>query len=66
MVGLVAERVDDVRALDESRRAAAGLEIGAAPYLGAVFETDDGLLQLIEPGRVLGEMAAAPAGAAGP
>lgn len=66
MVGLVAERVDDVRALDESRRAAAGLEIGAAPYLGAVFETDDGLLQLIEPGQVLGEMAAAPAGAAGP
>ena len=50
----MAERVDDVRAVDESRRAVAGLEIGDAPYLGAVFETDDGLLQLIEPDRVLG------------
>jgi chemotaxis-related protein WspB len=56
LVGLVAERVDDFRPIDESRRAVAGLEIGAAPYLGTVFETDDGLLQLIEPDQVLGEL----------
>jgi chemotaxis-related protein WspB len=56
LVGLVAERVDDVLPIDESRRAVAGLEIGAAPYLGTVFETDDGLLQLIEPDQVLGEL----------
>lgn len=66
MVGLVAERVDDVRSVDESRRAVAGLEIGGAPYLGAVFETDDGLLQLIEPGRVLGDLAPAVDGAIAP
>ncbi len=64
VVGLVAEAVDDVRALDESRREAAGLEIGRAPYLGAVYETDEGLLQLIEAGAVLGEMAT-PSPAAG-
>ena len=37
-----------------SRAGRAGLEVGAAPYLGAVFEADGGLLQLVEPGRVLG------------
>ena len=52
-LGLIAERVDDVRAVDESRRAVAGLEIGDAPYLGPIYETDDGLLQLVEPGKIL-------------
>jgi len=66
LVGLVAERVDDFRPIDESRRAVAGLEIGAAPYLGAVFETDDGLLQLIEPDRVLGELSPIVDGAIAP
>lgn len=56
LLGLIAEEVDDVRALDESRRAVAGLEIGRAPYLGAVYETDDGLLQLVEAARIMGEM----------
>jgi chemotaxis-related protein WspB len=66
LVGLVAERVDDFRPIDESRRAVAGLEIGGAPYLGAVFETDDGLLQLIEPDRVLGELSPVDDGAIAP
>jgi chemotaxis-related protein WspB len=57
-VGLIAERVDDVRLVDESRRAVSGLEIGDAPYLGAVYETDDGLLQLVEPGKIQVGMAA--------
>jgi chemotaxis-related protein WspB len=52
-LGLIAERVDDVRLVDESRRAVAGLEIGDAPYLGPIYETDDGLLQLVEPGKIL-------------
>ena len=60
LLGLVAERVDDVRAIDESRRAVAGVEIEGAPYLGAVYETDEGLLQLVEPGAVLGDLASAP------
>ncbi len=53
LLGLVAERVDDVRLVDESRRAAAGLEIGDAPYLGPIYETVDGLLQLVDPGKIL-------------
>lgn len=52
-LGLVAERVEDVLAVDESRRAVVGLEIAAAPYLGTVYETDDGLLQLVEPGKII-------------
>ena len=66
LVGLVAERVDDFRPIDQSRRAVDGLEIGAAPYLGAVFETDDGLLQLIEPDRVLGGLSPLVEGAIAP
>jgi chemotaxis-related protein WspB len=57
LMGLVAERVDDVREVDESRRAVVGLEIAKAPYLGTVYEADDGLLQLIEPGKILGGLA---------
>jgi chemotaxis-related protein WspB len=53
LLGLVAERVEDVRPVDESRRAVAGLEIGDAPYLGPIYETDDGLLQLVDPGKIL-------------
>jgi chemotaxis-related protein WspB len=52
LLGLVAERVDDVRSVDQSRRAVAGLEIDDAPYLGPIYETDDGLLQLIEPEKI--------------
>jgi chemotaxis-related protein WspB len=66
LVGLAAERVDDVRAIDESRRAVAGLEIVGAPYLGAVFETDDGLLQLVEPDLVLGGLSTVVDGAGAP
>lgn len=54
LVGLVAERVDDVRKVDESRKAVVGIEVEGAPYLGTVFEVEDGLLQLIEPARILG------------
>jgi chemotaxis-related protein WspB len=64
LLGLVAERVDDVRLVEESRRAVAGLEIGDAPYLGPIFETDDGLLQLLEPGKILARVAAEASGSA--
>jgi chemotaxis-related protein WspB len=56
-LGLVAERVEDVLAVDESRRAVVGLEIANAPYLGTVYETDDGLLQLVEPGKIIDGLA---------
>jgi chemotaxis-related protein WspB len=52
-LGLIAERVEDILAVDESRRTVSGLEIGGAPYLGPVYEIDDGLLQLIEPAKIL-------------
>jgi chemotaxis-related protein WspB len=64
LLGLVAERVDDVRLVDESRRAVAGLEIGDAPYLGPIYETDDGLLQLVDPGKILVGSVAEDAGGA--
>ncbi len=57
-LGLIAERVDDVRTVEESSRAFAGLEIAQAPYLGPVYETNDGLLQLVEPAKILGGMTA--------
>ena len=53
-LGLIAERVEEVLPVDEARRAVAGLEIAGASYLGSVYETDDGLLQLVEPGKILG------------
>jgi chemotaxis-related protein WspB len=59
-LGLIAERVDEVLAVDESKRAVAGLEIEQAPYLGAVYETDDGLLQLLEPAKILAGMTSTP------
>ena len=52
-LGLIAERVENVRTVEEARRTVAGLEIGRAPYLGAVYETDEGLLQLLEPHKIL-------------
>jgi chemotaxis-related protein WspB len=56
LVGLIAEAVDDVQAVDESTRAVDGLEIETAPFLGPVFRTEEGLLQLIEPSGVLASM----------
>lgn len=64
-LGLIAERVDDVRPVDESKRAVAGLEIARAPYLGPVYEVDDGLIQLIEPGKILEGMAITATGLGG-
>jgi chemotaxis-related protein WspB len=58
-LGLIAERVDDVLTIDEDRKTVAGLEIAGAPYLGPVYETEDALLQLLEPGKILGGISVA-------
>jgi chemotaxis-related protein WspB len=58
-LGLIAERVDDVRTVREDHQAVAGLKIAGAPYLGPVYETEDGLLQLVEPGKILGGISVA-------
>ena len=58
-LAMVAERVDEVFNVDESRRSAVGLGVVDAPYLGEVFETDDGLLQVVVPGKIPGTSAMA-------
>jgi chemotaxis-related protein WspB len=55
LLGLIAERVDDVRRVDESRSALPASGFDGAPYLGAVFEIDGDLTQMIEPDRILPE-----------
>lgn len=61
-LGLLAERVNDLVEVDAGRPAmqAAG-RLGAA-YLGPVFETAGGLLQLIDPGRIAATTVALPGG----
>jgi chemotaxis-related protein WspB len=54
-LGMVAERVGEVREVDESRRASSAPSIRDAPYLGSVYEVDEGLLQLIQPGRIIAD-----------
>lgn len=56
LLGLVAERVDDVRAVDAAAAALPASSYEEAPYLGAVFQVDDGLIQMVEPDRVLPEL----------
>ena len=51
-LGLVAERVNELVEVDADRPAMASFEMLHAPYLGRVFETTAGLLQLIDPGRI--------------
>ncbi|WP_435022639.1 chemotaxis protein CheW (plasmid) [Tundrisphaera sp. TA3] len=66
LLGLIAERVDDVRSVDEAGAALPAAGFAAAPYLGAVYQADGGLIQMIEPDRILSDGdGAATAGLAG-
>ena len=51
-LGLVAERVNDLVDVDADRPAMHAPAMLHAPYLGRVFETTSGLLQLIDPGGI--------------
>lgn len=51
-LGLVAERVNELVDVDADRPAMSSFGLLNAPYLGRVFETTAGLLQLIDPGRI--------------
>jgi chemotaxis-related protein WspB len=53
LLGLIAERVEDVRAVDEAHAALPGAAAGGAAFLGAVYQVDGALVQMIEPDRVL-------------
>lgn len=53
LMGLIAERVDDVRAVDEADAAMSASGFDGSSFLGAVYQVDDGLIQMIEPDRLL-------------
>ena len=53
LIGLVAERVDDVREIDEDDEAMAGKRGDDGSFLGAVYQVDGALVQLIEPGPLV-------------
>lgn len=52
LLGLLAERVNELVEVDPDRTAMGATILLDAPYLGPVFETASGLLQLIDPGRI--------------
>ena len=51
-MGLLAERVNELVEVAESRMAMTTPLMHSAPNLAEVYETDTGLLQLIDPGRI--------------
>ncbi len=53
LLGLMAERVTDTLHCDLSMLADTGVK--AAPYLGKAFESDDGLVQLVDCNSMLSE-----------
>ena len=55
LVGLVAEDVSRVRKVEPGSAVAASMNLGVAPYLGAIFRTDEGLVQLVEVDKLLPE-----------
>jgi chemotaxis-related protein WspB len=56
LLGLVAERVGEVRGVDASNELEAKLDWGRAAYLGAVLIAEGGLVQLVEPGAILADV----------
>lgn len=52
LLGLLAERVNELAEVDRARMALPASSLLDAPYLGQVFETAEGLLQLIDPSRI--------------
>ena len=51
-LGLLAEQVNDLVEVDDNRMAMRSPLVLSAPYLGQVYETETGLLQLIDPERI--------------
>ena len=51
-LGLLAEEVNDLVEVDAGRMAMRSSLMLSAPYLGQVYETETGLLQLIDPDRI--------------
>jgi len=51
-LGLLAEQVNELVEVDDARMAMSAVFRLNAPYLGEVYETKTGLLQLIDPGQI--------------
>ena len=51
-LGLLAEQVNELIDLDEAQGASRSPMMRTAPYLAAVYETEAGLLQLIDPKQI--------------
>ena len=51
-LGLLAEQVNEIVEVDPAHTAMQPPRMLSAPYLGAVYETESGLLQLIDPGQI--------------
>ena len=52
-LGLLAERVDDLRRVEEAGQIFPSMQLEGAPYLGPILRADDILVQLIAVERVL-------------
>lgn len=53
LIGMIAERVEDVRSVDEANAALPSSGLEGAAYLGAVYRVEGDLVQMIEPDRIL-------------
>ena len=53
LLGMIAERVEDVRSVDEANAALSATGLEGAAYLGAVYRVEGVLVQMIEPDRIL-------------
>ena len=51
-LGLLAEQVNELTDVDAAHSALRTPRLRSAPYLGEVYETATGLLQLIDPGQI--------------
>jgi chemotaxis-related protein WspB len=56
-LGLISERVSDVRRVDDDRVLPAPALLGRSPYLGPIAATDSGLIPLLNLERLLAEAA---------
>ena len=52
-IGVVAESVNQVLRGEPGQNVLAEMDLDEAPYLGGVFQLDDGLVQLVKPGKIL-------------
>lgn len=55
LVGLIAEKVTDVVQHDAKEFKSSGLKLDASPFLGKVVMGDQGMIQSIEPDKLLSE-----------